>query len=69
MGTPFHLGNDVCEAVDDIVEDLLALVAFVVDNAHRIELLAAMARNSRQFSNKRKTPNLASLRGRLSKQL
>ena len=67
-GTTFHLGNDACEAIDDAMKSLLALVAFVVDNAHRIELLAAMARNSRQLSNKRKMPNLASLRGKPSKQ-
>ena len=66
-GTTSHPSNDVCEAVNDIVEGLLALLAFAVDSAHHIELLIATARSSRQFGNKRKMPNLASLRGRLSK--
>ena len=69
-GAPFHLGNDAREAVDDTVEDLLALVAFVVDNTHHIELLIATAWSSRQFGNKRKITNLTSpRRGALSKQL
>jgi len=66
--TTFHLGNDACEAIDDAVEGLLALLAFVVDNAHHIELLIAVVLGGR-FAHKRKIPNLASLRGRPSKQL
>ena len=40
-GAPFHLGNDAREAVDDAVEGLLTLLAFAVDDARSIELLAA----------------------------
>ena len=67
-GAISHPGNNACEAVDDTVEDLLALVAFVVDGVHHIELLAAVVWGSR-FAHKRKMPNLASSRGRLGKWL
>ena len=66
-GATFHLGNDTCEAIDDAVEGLLALMAFVVDDARSIELLAAFVWGS-GFAHKRKMPNLASLGGRLNKQ-